>query len=780
MIKYLKNSQRNTYGWNSQYFRESFILILLIAFTPGLISGIGIYWFGVSEVEDSLKDMHESQILQRAENINDQFDYLETSVSHWAFEPRFNSSLTTINFVEDFKDTRDIVRTLLVLQGSNPMIDRVELYVDSPTPVIFKPSYNVLEEEEHEFYRSILANHKNISWNRVYYPPNEREFEDPTPLVLTHSIPGNSNTPFGSIILILDRTKVADLLKALTPYDQGATFLLDEDNKALVADNSTGEESFNSMLRDKLLSEFDNGPAGSFTFQFADETYSVSYGKMKRIDSEWTYVSAAPMSSITTPIVFISKMIIIVSLTGLMLALILSWFASKRIYSPVAKLVKVLNAEKKWSNDEKKDEFVLIEQQFNELSKESKSLQNRLTTQLPQLKNSFLLQLIQGYLYHYTEQDLYKRMHNYGWELKDHSFVVIDIQVLGLNESKGSPMKQDESLVAFTLTNITEEASHQRFEQYNVINFYDLSTVLLIVYPSNKEMRAELHDFSDQITDILNRVLQTQVTVTISKPDEEIKRIPYLFEEVRQGKRYRNFENENQIIDLQYMEPSKNLNYIHYPFEIEKEILQAIRIGHIDEAEKLIRDFIQEMTEEGIKEINIQPAITQLFSSIQHEILYSGIHPHEIFEGKNMFEEVAHLREPEQMVIWLRDDVITPFIQKVEGRVNIEMKRIVEQICTHIKENFMEDISLESCADEVNTNPYTLSKAFKKVIGVNFIDYLTGLRMDKAKELLLQTNMKINDIAEDVGYRHSYFNRIFKKQIGVTPSQYRKKLTNEQ
>ncbi|RKL66230.1 AraC family transcriptional regulator [Salipaludibacillus neizhouensis] len=780
MLKHLKNTQKNTYGWKSQYFRKSFILILLIAFTPGLISGIGIYWFGVSEVEDSLKEMHESQIIQRAENINDQFDYLETSVSHWAFEPRFNSSLMDLNYVENFQDTRDIVRTLLVLQGSNPMIDKVELYVDSPTPVIFKPSYNVLEEEEHEFYQSILANHKNISWNRLYYSPNESEFEDPTPLVLTHSIPGNSNAPFGSIILILDRAKVADIFKALTPYDKGATFLLDEDNNVLVADNSTGEESFNQMVRERLLNEFDNVPAGSFTFEYSDETYSVSYGKMKRIDSEWTYVSAAPMSSITTPIVFISKIIILISLAGLLLALILSWFVSKKIYSPVAKLIKVLSAEDKWSNDEKKDEFLLIEQQFNELSKESKSLQNRLTTQLPQLRNSFLLQLIQGYLYHYTEQDLYNRMQNYGWELKEHSFVVIDIQVLGLHESKGALMKQDESLVAFTLTNIMEEASHQRFDQYNVINFYDLSTVVLIVYPSNKEMRAELHGFSEQITDILNRVLQTQVTVTISKPDEEIKRIPYLFEEVRQGKRYRNFEDENQIIDLQTMEPSKNLNYIHYPFEIEKEILQAIRIGHIDEAEKLIRDFIQELIEEGSKEINILPAITQLFSSIQHEILYSGIHPNEIFEGKNMFEEVTHLREPEQMVIWLRDEVITPFVQKVEGRVNIEMKSVVEQVCTYIQENFKEDVSLESCADDVKTNPYTLSKAFKKVIGVNFIDYLTGLRMDKAKELLLQTNMKINDIAEEVGYRHSYFNRIFKKQVGVTPSQYRKKLTNEQ
>ncbi|WKL03578.1 helix-turn-helix transcriptional regulator [Paenibacillus amylolyticus] len=68
--------------------------------------------------------------------------------------------------------------------------------------------------------------------------------------------------------------------------------------------------------------------------------------------------------------------------------------------------------------------------------------------------------------------------------------------------------------------------------------------------------------------------------------------------------------------------------------------------------------------------------------------------------------------------------------------------------------------------------PYALSKAFKQVSGINFIDYLTRVRMDAAKQLLRETTMKINDVAAAVGYQHSYFNRIFKKQEGVTPSQY--------
>lgn len=115
---------------------------------------------------------------------------------------------------------------------------------------------------------------------------------------------------------------------------------------------------------------------------------------------------------------------------------------------------------------------------------------------------------------------------------------------------------------------------------------------------------------------------------------------------------------------------------------------------------------------------------------------------------------------------WLIKDAITPYIERLEGRKNLELKRIVEQVVSKLEENYMNDISLESCSDEVGTNPYSLSKAFKQIVGINFIDYLTQLRMEKAKELLIHSDMKINDIAENVGYRHSYFNRIFKKKWG--------------
>lgn len=119
------------------------------------------------------------------------------------------------------------------------------------------------------------------------------------------------------------------------------------------------------------------------------------------------------------------------------------------------------------------------------------------------------------------------------------------------------------------------------------------------------------------------------------------------------------------------------------------------------------------------------------------------------------------------------NEVFIPYIQEVEVRSQEPLKLVVERTMLYIDTHYRSDISLENCADEEQMTPYALSKAFKQVSGINFIDYLTRVRMDAAKQLLRETTMKINDVAAAVGYQHSYFNRIFKKQEGVTPSQYR-------
>ncbi|MGN8769536.1 response regulator transcription factor [Paenibacillus barengoltzii] len=85
------------------------------------------------------------------------------------------------------------------------------------------------------------------------------------------------------------------------------------------------------------------------------------------------------------------------------------------------------------------------------------------------------------------------------------------------------------------------------------------------------------------------------------------------------------------------------------------------------------------------------------------------------------------------------------------------------------------NVSLEWIAEEVNVHPVTLSRIFKQQTGMNFVKYLTQKRLRMARTLLLETNKKINEIAEEVGYAdYPYFRSKFKKEFGLSPSEFRK------
>ena len=74
----------------------------------------------------------------------------------------------------------------------------------------------------------------------------------------------------------------------------------------------------------------------------------------------------------------------------------------------------------------------------------------------------------------------------------------------------------------------------------------------------------------------------------------------------------------------------------------------------------------------------------------------------------------------------------------------------------------------------MNISPYYFSKLFKEETGGNFIDYVTAIRMEKAKELLSSTDKSMKEICSAVGYQDpNYFSRSFKKNVGVTPTEYK-------
>jgi AraC-like DNA-binding protein/ligand-binding sensor protein len=94
-----------------------------------------------------------------------------------------------------------------------------------------------------------------------------------------------------------------------------------------------------------------------------------------------------------------------------------------------------------------------------------------------------------------------------------------------------------------------------------------------------------------------------------------------------------------------------------------------------------------------------------------------------------------------------------------------------------IQEHQTEDISLSQVAKAVNTSSFYFCKMFRKITGINFTDYLSRLRIERAKNLLLNPNLRISEIAFEVGFQSlTHFNRVFKRVLGQSPTDYRVQL----
>ena len=106
---------------------------------------------------------------------------------------------------------------------------------------------------------------------------------------------------------------------------------------------------------------------------------------------------------------------------------------------------------------------------------------------------------------------------------------------------------------------------------------------------------------------------------------------------------------------------------------------------------------------------------------------------------------------------------------------------VIKDVKLYIEDNYSrEDFSFQDAAGHVNLSVPHLSRMFRREMGVTFIDYLTGVRIRKAIELLQNDELKIYEIAELTGYANQhYFSNVFKKNLGVSPAEYRKLIKND-
>jgi len=110
------------------------------------------------------------------------------------------------------------------------------------------------------------------------------------------------------------------------------------------------------------------------------------------------------------------------------------------------------------------------------------------------------------------------------------------------------------------------------------------------------------------------------------------------------------------------------------------------------------------------------------------------------------------------------------------NRLMVKNDRIIDSIKQFVNENLDKDIGLQTLAEHINMNPNYLSVYFKKKTKIKFSDFVMKLKVERAKELILKSDLRMYEIAEMVGYKNQrYFSVFFRKMTGLTPSEFKTK-----
>lgn len=218
-------------------------------------------------------------------------------------------------------------------------------------------------------------------------------------------------------------------------------------------------------------------------------------------------------------------------------------------------------------------------------------------------------------------------------------------------------------------------------------------------------------------------------------------------------------------------------NNLSNGIELSKEILQMLKQGN----QEFFQEFFSVFTNCSASDFGVvKEACLKMISILCSYLEQMGMFPELIEKQRSKtIEGLNQLKRKMDMVTYvnkLYSDVMQFQLDKGTNHHNSAM----EMIKKYIDENYTnKDINTSAIADKFFFSSDYLGKAFMRYLGTSIGAYVEDLRIKKSLELLRDTNISINNISSSVGYASpTYFNRVFKKSINLTPNEYRSKMRN--
>ena len=211
-----------------------------------------------------------------------------------------------------------------------------------------------------------------------------------------------------------------------------------------------------------------------------------------------------------------------------------------------------------------------------------------------------------------------------------------------------------------------------------------------------------------------------------------------------------------------------------YPIHLEKRLFTEVKNGETDHAIATAETYFDLVAANYADDLmNMRLKVLEFALFAEHLAYESGGMTYEFRAREDYLPTIMAISDLDTLKKWFRDKIGTA-THNVSCKASEKSMSVVETAKEYIQNNYSKDISLDDVSRTVNISPYYFSKIFKEETGEGFVEYLTGIRIEKAKELLNTTEYSIKEICSMVGYADpNYFSRSFKKNVGVTPTEYK-------
>lgn len=335
------------------------------------------------------------------------------------------------------------------------------------------------------------------------------------------------------------------------------------------------------------------------------------------------------------------------------------------------------------------------------------------------------------------------------------------------------------------------DAEFLRFAAFNIFEEVARRESMLLLRTREERMAAILYGRQDEralyedafriaeeVRHHIEKFLAFTVTFGVGRAVWSTEQLPIAYKSALAALEYRFLLGKNRVLGILDLEgipasPAPNPDW-------DRQLASAVRTGSLPDVQRLIETGISELKLAMVPIeacfLHIQKAVLSLMNTVQElELRERGGH----LDPRTM-TDVYKFKTLDELESWLKDVVRSIMSAISDNRSHLAGAQVRKAV-DYIETNYAnEKMTLQELCRHVLMSTSYFSQVFKQHTGETFVEYLTGVRLAKAKELLLRGELKFYEIAEKVGYGDpNYFSILFKKHTGRTPKEYREQASKE-